>query len=95
MNATANSTTTIHSSTMPAPPLHHETLRERLDVMFWQEVAQYRTSDYLEYPQQHLSSSCGDFQLDGEGIMGEQWRTRMCEWAYQCKLTYVSYLAKI
>ena len=82
MNTSANSTV-YASTTMAAPPLHHDTVRERIDVMLWLEVSQYRTADYLAYDQ-HLSQTlCGEDLEDG--LMGEQWRTRMCEWAYQCK----------
>ena len=62
---------------------HHESLRDLLEVMCWQEVAQYRTCDYLAVDNDdNLSHYFPDFP---DGLMGEQWRTRMCEWAYQCK----------
>ena len=57
-----------------------ESLRERMEVMFWQEATHYSTKDYLV--------ECGpSSSLEREGVMSEQWRTRMCEWAYQCNLT--------
>ena len=61
--------------------LQQESLREQMEVMFWQESAQYKTKDYLV----DCLDSDGNVLPEQEGIMSEQWRTRMCEWAYQCK----------
>lgn len=72
MSAITNNTTTTDVSAMP---LHDECLKDRMEVMFWQELTQYRTTDYLQA--NHL------IEVDADSIMGEQWRTRMCEWAYQ------------
>lgn len=72
------SATNMHSLPMPVPPLHHEVLQERLDMMLWQEVTQYRTVDYLD---RHDPSQDENYGVDC--VMSEQWRTRMCEWAYQ------------
>lgn len=69
----AITTTTTDVSAMP---LHDECLKDRMEVMFWQELTQYRTTDYLQ-----MNSSASP-ELE-ETIMSEQWRTRMCEWAYQ------------
>lgn len=62
--------------------LRQESLREQMEVMFWQECSQYKTKDYLI----DCLDSCGNALPEREGVMSEQWRTRMCEWAYQCKL---------
>jgi hypothetical protein len=69
---------------MMEDPLRRRLLdhKERMEVMFWQEVAHYRTTDYLALPDTLPVLSCGG---DREAVMSEQWRTRMCEWAYQCK----------
>ena len=61
--------------------LQQESLREQMEVMFWQESAQYKTKDYLV----DCLDIDGNVLPEQEGIMSEQWRTRMCEWAYQCK----------
>jgi hypothetical protein len=59
----------------------NEELRDRMEVMFWQESSSYRTCDYL---------ACDDSALIAAGperdlVMQDQWRSRMLEWAYQCK----------
>ena len=72
---------TIH---MIEDPLRRRLMdhKERMEVMFWQESAHYRTTDYLALPDTLPGLSFGD---DSDGVMSEQWRTRMCEWAYQCE----------
>ncbi|CAB9516341.1 diatom-specific cyclin [Seminavis robusta] len=54
--------------------------KEQMEVMFWQEISHYKTTDYLSFPAS-LPPICGGGER--EGVMAEQWRTRMCEWAYQ------------
>lgn len=64
--------------------LMKESLKERMEVMFWQEASQYRTKDYLaNCTSSGADSGDGGEGPDREGVMSEQWRTRMCEWAYQ------------
>ena len=62
--------------------LRQDSLREQLEAMFRQESSQYKTKDYLVT----CLDSDGNTLPEREGVMSEQWRTRMCEWAYQCKL---------
>jgi len=59
----------------------NESMREQMEIMFWQEARHYRTTDYLAT----INSSVVGVCADQDSFMSEQWRTRMCEWAYQCK----------
>lgn len=66
-----------------------EELRERMEVMFWQEMMNYQTCDYLACGSEVATTGADPSR---EGVMNEQWRSRMCEWAFQCKFYYTSIL---
>jgi hypothetical protein len=70
------------------PPVLDEDLRDQMQVMFWQENSNYRTSDYLGVGTSTSKKSTPPSPAEKETVMNEQWRSRMCEWAYQCKCKF-------
>lgn len=74
----------MSSSTSTAAPID---LRERLDVLFYQEATSYKTEDYLRIAEAAAAKAAVD--EDGQTQKGETmtsyWREVICEWAYNCK----------
>ena len=60
---------------------------DQLQVMLWQEVTTYQTTDYLDHHQQQQQPRKRQRQAPSSnvGAISKQWREVICEWAYKCK----------
>jgi len=93
MPSTTTNTNTTTATNVPVD------LRERLEVLFWQEMTGYQTHDYLAAFQASAGSPSLGSNHSAKDQMGEEvtsssppgeqikehWREIICEWAYNCK----------